>query len=125
MGDGGLLKINDVSKILGVSSRKLRRYCNANVVPGLRPVRFGKHRTFTTEQVDWLRQAVYLSRAGFSTKDLRKYVKLMQARSKAADLERREMLRTHKRQAWQQLEDLRATIGYIERQEEMLNSNTE
>lgn len=120
MGDSELLKINEVSKILRVNSRKLRRYCNANVVPGLRPVRFGKHRTFTPEQVDWLRQAVYLSRAGFSMKDLRKYVKLAQEKSERAIAERCAMLRTHKRQVWQELEDLQATIDFIERQEEIL-----
>lgn len=115
-----MLKMADVSKTLGVPSYKLRRYCNANIVPGLRPARFGKHRTFTPEQVDYLRQAVFLNRAGFTTKDLRKYIKLAQVTGEKARQERMAMLKTHKRQVWQELEDLQATIDFLERQEELL-----
>lgn len=120
-----ILKMADVSKALGVPSYKLRRYCNANIVPGLRPAYFGKHRTFTPEQVDYLRQAIFLSRAGFIMKDLRKYTKLTQATSKRAQQERMAMLKTHKRQVWQKLEDLQATIDFLERQEELLEKSME
>lgn len=114
------VKIGEVSKILGVSPQRLRKYCNANIVPGVRPMRLGKHRTFTPEQIDLLRQAIWLSRAGFTMKDLREYVKLGQTKGKTAKAKQCEMLRTHKRQVWQQLEDLQATIDYLERQEELL-----
>lgn len=114
-----MLKTSDVSKVLGVSPRKLRRYCNANIVPGLRPVQFGKHRTFTPEQVDWLKQAVFLSQAGFTKKDLREYVLLAQKNDEESSKKRIEMLKTHKRQVWQKLEDLQATIDFLERQEDL------
>lgn len=120
MSDNGILKMSDVSKMLGVSARRLRKYCSRDIVPGMKLVRFGERRTFTPEQVDYLRQAVLLSRAGFSAKDLRKYVKLMQSNSAKARTERMAMLRTHKRQVWQELEDLQAAIDFLERQEELL-----
>ena len=116
----GPVKTGEVSKILGVRPQRLRKYYNSSIVPGLRPMRLGKHRTFTPEQIDYLRQAVWLSRAGFTRKDLREYVKLAQKADKVSRARRGEMLRTHKRQVWQQLEDLQATIDYLERQEELL-----
>lgn len=112
--------MGEISKRLGVSPQRLRRYCDAGLVPGLRPVRFGHHRALTSEQVDYLRLAVFLSRAGFTLKDLQKYVGLTQDSGADSVQERLAMLRTHKRQVWQELEDLQATIDFLERQEELL-----
>lgn len=120
MNNTELMKIGEISKQLGTEPQRLRRYCNANLVPGLRPVALGRHRAFTPEQVDYLRMAIFLSRAGFTTKDLRKYVRLTQDSRPEATEERLAMLKTHKRQVWQELEDLQATIDFLERQEELL-----
>lgn len=62
----------------------------------------------------------YLSRMGFTTKDLRHYIALCREDTKVAQAERVAMLRTHKRQAWQELEDLQATIDFLEREEEAI-----
>lgn len=113
------LTMREVSRRLGVSSQQLRRYCNSGFVPGMRAMMTGKHRSFTPEQVDWLKQAIYLKRAGFTTRDLRKYVQLCQQMTADAMKERMAMIRTHKRQVWQELEELQETIDFLERQEEM------
>lgn len=111
--------IAQVCQELGVSRDKIRRFCNSGLVPGYKYT-IRRHRSFTADQVDWLRILVFLSRAGFSTKDLRKYVRLAQAEGSAAKAERMNMLRTHKRQVWQELEVLQATIDFLERQEELI-----
>lgn len=108
-----------ISKELGVNVYKIRRFCNKGLVPGYKYT-MRRHKTFTPEQVNWLRILVFLGRAGFSVSDMRKYVRLAQTETRAAELERLEMLRTHKRQVWQELEDLQATIDFLERQEELI-----
>lgn len=112
--------MREVSERLGVKSQVLRRYCNRGFVPGMIRVLPGRPRVFTEEQVDYLRLALFLTRAGFTTKDLRKYVALLRKGGAEADAERKAMLATHKRQVWQELEDLQKTIDFIERQEELI-----
>ena len=121
--DSDRLTMRSVSKALGVNSRVLRAYCNAGLVPGLRYVRTS--RVFTPEQVDWLKILIGLSSAGFTKADLRKYARLAQASTPEATTERLAMLKTHKRQVWQDLEDLQATIDFLERQEELLEGGLE
>lgn len=113
------ITMREASERLGVKSRVLRRYCNLGFVPGLAHCLPGQKRTFTAEQVDYLRQADFLVKAGFTTKDLRKYLMLLR-KGEIANAERKAMLVTHKRQVWQELEDLQKTIDFIERQEELL-----
>lgn len=112
--------MREVSERLGVKSQVLRRYCNRGFVPGMIRVLPGRPRVFTEGQVDYLRLALFLTRAGFTTKDLRKYVALLRKGGAEADAERKAMLTTHKRQVWQELEDLQKTIDFIERQEELI-----
>ncbi len=114
------ITMRQASKLLGVKSQTLRRYCNRGFVPGLRHTLPGQTRTFTPDQIDWLRAACFLTRAGFTTGDLRKYIRLANDNNPEAMRQRKAMLATHKRQVWQELEDLQATIDYIERQEDTL-----
>lgn len=115
-----VVTMRQASRILGIKSQNLRRYCNRGFVPGLRHSHMGQPRTFTPEQLNYLRLAHFLTQAGFVAKDLRKYVGLMQDQDEAAREERRAMLLTHKRQVWQRIEDLQETIDFLERQEEAL-----
>lgn len=112
--------MREVSERLGVKSQVLRRYCNRGFVPGMMRVLPGQPRVFTEEQISYLRSALFLTRAGFTTKDLRKYIMLLRRGGAEADVERKAMLATHKRQVWQELEDLQETIDFIERQEELI-----
>lgn len=113
--------MRQASAQLGVSVQVLRKYCNNGLVPGLRYTP-GRQRIFTVEQLDWLRVMVMLSRAKFTVKDLRRYLRLGQTGTSEAVQEQRAMLQTHKRQVWQELEDLQAAIDFIERQEEVLET---
>lgn len=114
------ITMREASERLGVKSRVLRKYCNLGFVPGLTHCLPGQKRTFTDEQIDYLRQADFLTRAGFTAKDLRKYLMLSRKKGEVASKERKAMLMTHKRQVWQELEDLQRTIDFLERQEELL-----
>lgn len=115
------ITMRQASKLLGVKSQTLRRCCNRGFVPGLRHTLPGQARTFTPEQVDWLKQAHFLTKAGFTAKDLRKYIQLSCDDNAESQRERKAMLSTHKRQVWQELEDLQSTIDFIERQEELFD----
>jgi len=119
MNQDEMLTMRQVSQALGVKSRVLRRYCNSGMVTGVIKT-VGRNRMFTPEQVEQLKVAVWLSRAGFTKKDLRKYILLGRTNRAEAVSERLEMLRTHKRQVWQKLEDLKTTIDFLERQEDLL-----
>lgn len=115
-----LTTMRQASKLLGIKSQTLRRYCNRGFVPGLRHTLPGQTRTFTPGQLDYLRLAHFLTKAGFTTKDLRKYIQLSRDDTITSRQERKAMLSTHKRQVWQELEELQSTIDFIERQEELL-----
>lgn len=112
--------MRQASQILGVSSQRLRRYCNRGLVPGVRQPVLGKSRTFTAEQMNSLRLAHFLTVAGCRVEDIRKYLWLAREDTKQARKEQLSILNTHKRQVWQELEDLQATIDFLERQEELL-----
>ena len=113
--------MRQVSKMLGVSSQKLRRYCNAGLVSGVRHS-LGRHRQFSDEQVDWLRMLNILERAGFSTQELRKFLRLRQDDSEQARREQRAMLTTHKHQIRQKMVGFGEIVDFLERQEELLET---
>lgn len=112
--------MREVSKMLGVPAYALRRYCNSSLLPGWRHS-LGERRVFTTEQVDRLGLIAGLYRAGFSTAEVKKYLNFLQDDEVEARAVCRELLLTHKRQVWQELEELQKTIDFLERQEDLLN----
>lgn len=113
------LTLGQVSKQLGVPTYTLRRFCNASWLPGYKHT-FGARRLFSPVDIEHLRVITGLRKAGFTTKDIRKYLRRAQSKNPAARHECREMLATHKRQIWQELEKYQKTIDFLERQEDLL-----
>ena len=111
--------MSEVASELGVSSDRIRRYCNLGLVPGLR-YSIGRHRNFTVEQLNWLRILCFLGKAGFSNKDLRRFAQLERQKSSKARREQRAMVLTHKRQVWQEFEDLKDILDFMDRYGESL-----
>ena len=106
--------MRQASKILGVPSYRLRRYCRQGLVPGARVTKLGHEHTFTNDQMNALKRAHFLTLAGFTAKDARKFVGLMASNEKSAAQEARALLNTHIRQVWQQVEELQRTIDFLE-----------
>lgn len=114
--------MREVSKLLDTPAYTLRRYCNSSLLPGWRHS-VGVRRSFTTEQVERLRTIAGLHKAGLTTKEVRQYLDRYQDVDMEARRYCREILATHKRQVWQELEELQKTIDFLERQEDQLVLN--
>lgn len=112
--------MRQATKILNVNAQRLRRYCRKGLVSGVRQPRLGQEYVFTVTQMDALRRAHFMTLAGFTVKDIRKYNRLAHDDSAHSVQERRSLLGTHKRQVWQQLEDLQQTIDFLERLDDEL-----
>lgn len=110
--------IREAAKRLGLATSTIRYYCSRGLVRHVRRSRKG-YRVFTTEQLDWLHTLHGLRQAGFSIEELRKYAQLHYSEGDTLALQK-SLLATQKRQLWQQLEDIKSGIDFIERQEELL-----
>lgn len=91
------------------------------------------------EQLDLLAMVNGLYNSGFTTTDIKKYLRIWQSITGAGTAsavpastvpasgnsaeECVAMLRTQKRQLWQQLENIQAGIDFLERQEELLSEH--
>lgn len=115
--------MREVTKILGVPAQRLRRYCRKGLIPGVRHPRFGQEYVFTVPQIDALRRAHFLSQAGFTIDEMRQYNSL--GDDEESIRLRRALIGTHKRQVWQLVEDLQATIDFLERMEDELEASDE
>lgn len=121
VGEQKYYSVREVAKELGVSSQKVRYYCNLGLIRGVRRGR-GGYRELTSEQVGQIRGFCILSESGLSMKDLRHFSNLLMSGS-AGQEEKKAFLATKKRQLWQKIEDLRAGIDFIERQEELIEKD--
>ncbi len=117
-----LITLRELSKMLGVPTVQLRRFCDQGLIRGVRRNRVG-YRVLDEEQQELLGELWRLTQAGFSTAELKKYLALKEAGAVGA-AERRGLLQTKKRQLWQKIEDLQAGIDYLERQEELIERET-
>ncbi len=111
--DTALLTMRQVSAKLNIPSRKIRNYCTWGLLKHVRHNKVGR-RIFTAEQLDQIALLYGLQKAGFNHDQLKQY-----ARTKDKSLQK-SLLATQKRQLWQELEDIKSSIDFIERQEELL-----
>lgn len=109
-----LYTTKDAAERLGVTPRRVKYYCNLGLVPGIKRTR-GGHRELTEEQMSQIGTLIWLRRCGYKMAKVRKYAALQ--RQGASTLpERIAILETGKRQIWQNYEELREQIDYLERQ---------
>ena len=102
-----------VSAKLNIPSRKIRNYCTWGLLNHVRHNKVGR-RIFTAEQLDQIALLYGLQKAGFNRAQLKQY-----ARTQDPTLQK-SLLATQKRQLWQELENIKSNIDFIERQEELL-----
>ncbi len=111
--------IREASECLHTSQNVMRRLWDSGLIPGVRRNRLG-HRIFDESQLNHARIMLGLRNAGLKKSELSKYTNL--ARQGDATLpERKAMLETEKRQAWQRLEDIHRDIDFLERQIELID----
>ena len=111
--------IKDACAKLGVSSYALRRLCNSGLIPNIRRNQRG-FRVLEDWQIDYARTLLGLKQAGFKQAELKKYTRLFRQGNETLN-ERKAMLETRKRQLWQELEDKRRGIDFLERQVELID----
>lgn len=107
--------IRQASQLLGIKSSTLRSYCNHGLIPGLRRNARG-YRIFSEPQLDLLRNIAYLYRCGLNTAETKRFLR------GSPDL-KLQILGTKKQQLWQQLNNIRQNIDFIERQEDLIGQN--
>ena len=108
--------IKEVAKQLNISRHALGRLCNSGLVPHVRRNHQG-YRVLSAEQVDFVNILLGMRRAGFSSRELRRYSQLYRQGASTAP-ERLAMLTTRKRQLWQEITARQSAIDFIERTEE-------
>ena len=104
----------EVAERLGVSVRKARYYCGLGLVPGIKRSASGYHE-LTEEQMSQIGTLLWLRRCGFSMGKVRKFAAL-QREGDRTKKERVEVLKTLKRQVWQDYEESQAQIDFLDRQ---------
>lgn len=104
--------IRQASELLGVKTGTLRSYCNRGLIPGLKRSHTG-YRIFSADQLDQLRNIANLYRCKFSTSEIKRLLR----NDHSTKLQ---ILGTKKQQLWQELNEIRQNIDFLERQEELI-----
>lgn len=112
--------IKQVSEMLKMPAAAIRYFCNSGLVPYVRrDSRY--HRVFEDWQINHIRIILGLRQAGLSKPELRRYARLVRQGRKTLP-ERKAMMETQKRQLWQDLENIRQGIDFLERQVELIDT---
>lgn len=120
MDNDTLYNLGEASAALGTNIQTLRRLCDSGLIPYVKRSRAGK-RTLDEHQLHHARLILGLRRMGLRKNELKRYTAL--ARQGVETLpERKALLETEKRQAWQKLEDIQRDIDFLERQIELMDA---
>ncbi|BBA95538.1 putative MerR family transcriptional regulator [Actinacidiphila reveromycinica] len=110
--------IGEVSELTGLTTYTLRFYEQEGLF--FAPVRRNAagRRTFTQDEVEWLKVCTKLRSSGMPLPDIQRYAQL--AREGAGnEAERFEILRRHEARVQQQVADLQAALGVIHHKVEL------
>ncbi len=117
-----MYSLREASRLNGVPTQALRRYCNEGTIRHVKRKRSG-YRVLDAEQVTWARKLWYLERCGFNRADRKMYARLTW-RGAETRLERKAMLETKKRNLWQKIEECQEDIDFIEREVELFDQES-
>jgi DNA-binding transcriptional MerR regulator len=115
--DEKLYTMKQASEYADVSTPTVRYYCKLGLIPNIKYTRAG-YRTFSQEQLNWLKTLVFLRRCGFGIADMKHY-KYLSEKGDFTITERKAMLETKRRQLWQIIEEAQENINFIERKIEI------
>lgn len=107
------LTAHQVGLEFNIPNRNIRTLCNWGLVKGLRYNHVGR-RMFSTQQAELVSMLYNLQKSGFSKEQLKQFVATKDKEERIA------LLRTQKRQLWQEISERQKSIDFIERQEEIL-----
>jgi MerR family transcriptional regulator, repressor of the yfmOP operon len=109
---GRELRIGDVAKLAGTTPRTIRYYEEIGLLPVSPDRASGRHRLYTQDEVDRLREVMRLkSLLGVSLEELKTLLAAEEARSAVRAQLRREHVKPQRRKAL-----LQEALGHIERQ---------
>lgn len=108
------ITVKSASEQLGVSVDTLRRLCNSGLIPHVRRNHLG-FRVLEAWQINYARTML-----GLKLSELKNYTSLYRRGAETLP-ERKAILETQKRQLWQELEDRKQGIDFIERQIELID----
>ncbi len=112
--------LREASQQLSIKPSTLRYSCNQGLIPRIRRNKRGC-RILTQPQIDLAFILLNMKQAGFTTAEIRQYSRLYR-RGHATITERTALLTTRKRQLWQEITERQKAIDFIERQEELSQS---
>ena len=114
------LRIGDVAKLTGTTTRTLRYYEEIGLLPGAEDRESGRHRVYTQADVDRVREVLRLrDLLGVSLDELRELLAAEDARAAL----REEFQRTERPAARRRI--LNAALGHIDRQLELVEHRRE
>lgn len=117
--DDKIYTIQEACDSLRIPIYTLRHLCNTGLIPHIKRDRAGR-RIFTEAQLNHARIILGLRQAGLKKAELKRYTNLVR-QGDSTLAERKALLETEKRQAWQKLEDIQRDIDFMERQIELID----
>lgn len=107
-----MLAIGEVSELTGLSTHTLRFYEQEGLF--VEPVRrdAAGRRTFTEQEVGWLRVCTRLRSSGMALPDIRRYAELVR-QGPGNEVERLEVLRQHEAKVARQVAELQEALDVI------------
>lgn len=111
--------IGEACEMLNISRSALVRLCNSGLIRHIRRDQRYR-RILNEEQINLARTLLGLRQAGFKNGDIRRYSKLFYQGSSALS-ELKALVDTRRRQLWQNLESIQASIDFLERQSELID----
>lgn len=110
---------SEASTALNVTPKVVRGLCSSGLIPYVKRDRLG-HRVFTEDQLNHARVILGLRQAGLKKAELRRYTNLVR-QGDSTLAERKALLETERRQAWQRHDSIQHNIDFMERQIELID----
>lgn len=115
------LRIGDVARLVGTTPRTIRYYEEIGLLPESSPRPSGQHRTYTSAEVERLREVMRLKHLlGVTLDELKTLLSAEDARAEVRAQLRRDDVATERR-----LELLHEALGHIDRQLELVRHRAE
>lgn len=104
--------MKQVSEATGLTYEALKFYCNEGLVPNVKRDK-NKRRIFDDRDLAWIKDLICLKKCSMSIADMKEYLALC-LEGKSSIPSRQEMLKIKKEALLSQIEEINASINYID-----------